>query len=413
MELHFESIQQFEEMFNDRNTMIKLNTTECDCGEYLEMQIDKVTITIGEYKIEINECPIMLCEGCGYIQLCPSIPQDAYYAYFKMQENGKTHGILTRRNDVRFSYAEEADFKYDSRDLSIPGRDVDLDPTHPKGFSCPVYFDRKVLNAFFTDDEYELDFFSETYGSIAKLGKNGWKYEWNIVFGINKNNKVIIFLGDLDQIEKDDRAIYWLKSYNIKSDHCLVHTEFYQAQLNCVFSDPIKEKRIISLRNAFFKKMEKKYGVKLFHLEEEVEAKGNSIEKPINYSKREIEENIIVLDGVLNEGIDCDELRKLCMQLVNPVPKDIKKLKTRKLLEAIISISVGDAAAKEIIAPLFYLNNLRVCFAHLIPQSEIDKYQNNIVAAFGLSSFDEYKELYDTLIDKLYNLYTYLNITEI
>ena len=50
MELHFESIQQFEEMFNDRNTMIKLNTTECDCGEYLEMQIDKVTITIGEYK---------------------------------------------------------------------------------------------------------------------------------------------------------------------------------------------------------------------------------------------------------------------------------------------------------------------------------------------------------------------------
>lgn len=224
---------------------------------------------------------------------------------------------------------------------------------------------------------------------------------------------MIIFLGDLDQIEKDDRAIYWLKSYNIKSDHCLVHTEFYQAQLNCVFSDSIKEKRIISLRNAFFKKMEKKYGVKLFHLEEEVEAKGNSIEKPINYSKREIEENIIVLDGVLNEGIDCDELRKLCMQLVNPVPKDIKKLKTRKLLEAIISISVGDAAAKEIIAPLFYLNNLRVCFAHLISQSEIDKYQNNIVAAFGLSSFDEYKELYDTLIDKLYNLYTYLNITEI
>ena len=112
--------------------------------------------------------------------------------------------------------------------------------------------------------------------------------------------------------------------------------------------------------------MEEKYGVKLFHLEEEVEAKGNSIEKPINYSKREIEENIIVLDGVLNEGIDCDELRKLCIQLVNPAPPNIKDLKTRKLLQAIISISAGDATAKEIIAPLFYLNDLRVCFAHLI-----------------------------------------------
>ena len=203
-----------------------------------------------------------------------------------------------------------------------------------------------------------------------------------------------------------------MKSYNIESDHCIVHTEFYQAQLNCVFSDPIKEKRIISLRNSFFKKMEKKYGVKLFHLEEEVEAKGNTIEKPINYSKREIEENIIILDGVLNEGINCDELRKLCMQLVNPVPRNIKDLKTRKLLQAIIAVSAGDDA-KQIIAPLFYLNDLRVCFAHLISQSEIEEYQNAIVAAFGLSSFDEYRKLYDTLIDKLYYLYTYLNVTEI
>lgn len=173
---------------------------------------------------------------------------------------------------------------------------------------------------------------------------------------------------------------------------------FLSAEENCL---PANVASLHTLRNAFFRKMEEKYGVKLFHLEEEVEAKGNSIEKPINYSKREIEENIIVLDGVLNEGIDCDELRKLCIQLVNPAPPNIKDLKTRKLLQAIISISAGDATAKEIIAPLFYLNDLRVCFAHLISQGEIDKYQNNIVAAFGLSSFDEYKKIYDTLIDKL------------
>lgn len=412
MELNFESIQQFEEVFNDRRTLVKLNETECNCGEYLEMHIDKVSIRIGKCKIEIYECPVMLCEGCGNVQLCPSIPQVAYDAYSEMQKSGKTYCAMKIRSDDRFSYAEEANFKYDSRDLSVPGLGVDFDETNPKGFSCPVYFDRKVLNLFFLDEEYELDFFSETYGTIAKLGKDGWDYEWSIAFGVNKNNRVIIFLGDLAQIEKDDRAIYWLKSYNIESDHCIVHTEFYQAQLNCVFSDPIKEKRIISLRNSFFKKMEKKYGVKLFHLEEEVEAKGNSIEKPINYSKREIEENIITLDGVLNEGINCDELRKLYMQLVNPVPKNIKDLKTRKLLQAIIAVSAGDAA-KQIIAPLFYLNDLRVCFAHLISQSEIEKYQNAIVAAFGLSSFEEYRKLYDTLIDKLYYLYTYLNVTEI
>ena len=61
MELNFESIQQFEEVFNDRRTAVKLNKTECNCGEYLEMHIDKVSIRIGKCKIEIYECPVMNC----------------------------------------------------------------------------------------------------------------------------------------------------------------------------------------------------------------------------------------------------------------------------------------------------------------------------------------------------------------
>lgn len=299
------------------------------------------------------------------------------------------------------------------RDMCIPGIGVDLDPTHPKGFSCPVFFKRNVLNNFFTDDDYELDFFSESYGVIAKKGTDGCQYEWKIVFGINKNNKVILFLGDLDQIEPDDPAIYWLKSYNEKSDHCIVDTELFRGQMNCIFSDPIIEKRIISLRNAFFKKMKEKYDVELFHLEEEVEKKGDDLQKLINYSKREVKENIITLDGVLNEGIDCEELRKLCMKIVAPVPKNIKDLKTRKLLQTIIAEKSGEDAARKIVAPLFYLNDLRVCFAHLIPQKEIDEYEANIVSAFGLSDFTEYKKMYDTLIDELYSLYRYLNVTEI
>ena len=88
-------------------------------------------------------------------------------------------------------------------------------------------------------NDYELDFFSESYGSIAKKGTDGWQYEWKIVFGINKNDKVILFLGDLDQIDSDDRAIYWLKSYNVNSDHCIVDTELYRGQFGCIFSEPI------------------------------------------------------------------------------------------------------------------------------------------------------------------------------
>lgn len=410
MKITYSNIEEFEDTYNIN---YGLYNTLCSCGAYFEMHLENINVSIGEYEIQINECPVMVCEKCGKKHLCPDIPQEIYTTYFEMVKNGHSLCKLTMKANIRYEYAEKADFIYDSRDMCIPGIGVDLDPTHPKGFSCPVFFKRNVLNNFFTDDDYELDFFSESYGAIAKRGTDGWQYEWKIVFGINKNDKVILFLGDLDQIEPDDPAIYWLKSYNEKSDHCIVDTELFRGQMNCIFSEPIMEKRIISLRNAFFKKMKEKYDVELFHLEEEVEKKGDDLQKPINYSKREVKENIITLDGVLNEGIDCEELRKLCMKIVAPVPKNIKDLKTRKLLQTIIAEKSGEDAARKIVAPLFYLNDLRVCFAHLIPQKEIDEYEANIVSAFGLSDFTEYKKMYDTLIDELYSLYRYLNVTEI
>lgn len=410
MELIYSNIKEFEDTYKKNHG---LYNTQCSCGAYFEMHLENTNTNIGECEIQINECPVMVCEKCGKKHLCPNIPRKICAAYFEMVKNGHSLCKLTINANIRYECAEKAEFIYDSRDMYIPGIGVDLDPSHPKGFSCPVFFKRNVLNNFFTDDNYELDFFSESYGAIAKKATDGLQYEWEIVFGINKNNKVVLFLGDLDQIKPDDPAIYWLKSYNEKSDHCIVDTELFRAQMNCMFSEPIIEKRIISLRNAFFKKMKEKYDVDLFHLEEEIEEKGDDLQKPINYSKREVKENIITLDGVLNEGIDCEELRKLCMKIVNPIPKNIKDLKTRKLLQAIIAEKSGEDAARKIVAPLFYLNELRACFAHLMPQKKINEYETNIISAFGISNFTEYQKMYDTLIDELYSLYRYLNVTEI
>lgn len=413
MVFNYSNIEDFENTYDNYETAEILNETKCDCGSYYEMHLDTVEVTIGEYTVLLVDCPTMVCTKCGKQHLCPDIPQEIYTTYFRLTKNGFKNCKLTMKSDIRYEFAKTANFIYDSRDMSIPGLGVDLDPTNPKGFSCPVYFDRKVLNNFFTDDDYELDFFSESYGSIAKKGTDGWQYEWKIVFGINKNDRVILFLGDLDQIDSADRAIYWLKSYNVNSDHCIVDTELYRGQFGCIFSEPIIEHRIISLRNSFFSKIKKKYGIELFHLEEEVEANGRDLRKPINYSKNEIKQNIITLDGVLNEGIDCEALRTLCSQIVVPPPANIKDLKTRKLLQNIIAVSAGQDDARDIIAPLFYLNDLRVCFAHLISQETINEYESNIVSAFNLSAFTDYRKLYDTLIDKLYYLYRYLNITEI
>ncbi|WP_157047571.1 hypothetical protein [Cellulosilyticum ruminicola] len=82
-----------------------------------------------------------------------------------------------------------------------------------------------------------------------------------------------------------------------------METELYQAQMNCIFSEPILEERIIQLRTGFYNRMIKQVNVDLSHLEDEIKQKKESVAKPISYSEREVSTNIIALDGILNEGI--------------------------------------------------------------------------------------------------------------
>lgn len=407
MNFVFDTIEDFIKEYRKTESY----SHECCCGGNKEFLLEDSNVIIGDYCITVVECPILKCQKCFKYKLGNRMPKQIQYAYTDLSNSEYSSCRLTTKLE-RFQYVEYANFVYDGRDLNIPGIGFDLDPTNSKGFSCPVFFDKKVLNNFFTDNDYSLNMFSESYGDIAKRGTDGWDWEWNIPFGINKNGNVILFLGDLEQIDKDDRAILWLKSYNIKSDHEILDTEFYRAQFLNEFSEPIIENRIINLRNCFFERVEREFGIALHHLEEEVEASANELRKPINYSKSEIKENIIILDGLLNEGIDCNRLRELYVRVVNPLPDNYKDLKTRKLLQGIIAAVEGADFAKSMISSLFYLNDLRVCYAHLISSSEIDKMMGRIIVAYGLVNEDEFKKLYCRLIKELYELYSLLMIIQ-
>jgi hypothetical protein len=410
MERRYPSLQVFiDEVKQHGYTMDK-----CTCGGSREMTLSTIPFQIDGKSITLIDCPILTCQKCGDWYLGNSIAKNIVRAYKTMNENGEIYCRMTSQNNVRYSFAESAGFIYDSRDLCIPALDVDLDHPDTPGFSCPVFFDRKVLNAFLNDDDYELNFASESYGTLAKVGTREWSYDWHIVFGINKYDHVIMFLGDLDTVCDDLRAISILKAYNIESDHTIVETELYQAQFNSVFSEPIKEARVIKLRDSFFRRVEKKTGIRLHHLEMEVETKAASIAKPINFNERELRENIVLLDGVLNEGIDCAELRKLVQTKAMVTPKNIQDLKTRKLLiELIKNEGKDEKAANELVSPLFVLNDLRGVFSHVLPAETVENYKKNAVKSLSLTTFDDYRSLYDALIDKLYILYRFLAVSEI
>ena len=84
MELIYSSIKEFEDTYN---TNYGLYNTQCSCGAYFEMHLENINVIIGEYEIQINECPVMVCEKCGKKHLCPDIPQEIYTTYFEMVKN--------------------------------------------------------------------------------------------------------------------------------------------------------------------------------------------------------------------------------------------------------------------------------------------------------------------------------------
>ena len=381
---------------------------QSDCGGIRELEMSQVDVYIGDKHLVINECPVFFCKKCGNYDLANRMPKHILSIMREFDQHpGENLCSVTMKGDLRFEYAQGADFVYDSRDLNIPGcgSEADMDPTHKEGYSLPVYFDRKVLNSFYNDDDYVLDFFSESYGQLSKKGTDGWLYEWSITFGVNNNDNVVMFLGDLDQID-DDRSLLLLKSYNIVSDHKLMGTEFYKAQMKCEFSEPIIEKRILSLRDGFYKRIKKDFNIDLTHLEDEVEEKSKRVRKPINYSETETADNIVLLDGILNEGVSENSLRQLCTLL--GVKKETKDLKTRKLLQEIIALEKSADKAKEMMAPLFYLNDARVCFAHLLSFEKEQELKSGLIKAYSLDAFEDYRTMYDSLLKGLYDLYEYL-----
>jgi hypothetical protein len=130
----------------------------------------------------------------------------------------------------KFQYCIEQDYEYDHKDYyNIPG--LSYDEEHSvEGFLTPVYFEKEALVYFLAVPEYEVEIFSESYGYFAKKDLSGvYAYDWNVPFGFNTNGKLVMWLGDINEMDDKTKAI--MKAFNIPSDHLITGSEFYQAQM--------------------------------------------------------------------------------------------------------------------------------------------------------------------------------------
>ncbi|MBU3227794.1 hypothetical protein [Clostridium algidicarnis] len=372
------------------------------CGMPMEITLLPVLVEIVDMKLNFEELHVLECIDCCFICLPKYSKEIIGGCYQNVIERGEKIGVFSRKGyRKKFNYCIEQNFLYDHNDFyNIPGLSYD-DEHSVEGFLTPVYFTKKVLLYFMQDPDYKVNLYAETYGEFRL------KNEWSIPFGINRNDKVVFWLGDLSYL--DEMTLSIMKPHNVESDHKIVASEFYAGQMCCIWSHPNREIRICEQKNKLFDALNKTYEVSLFHLNDEIKQQKEKYVKPIIITEKTIEPTINMLHKVLIEGVNMPELRKLYFKIVEIPDKKYEEWGSIKFYEVLLkNIISGNDDVKNIISPLYLLNDFRQYYDHLLSEKVKEKKCKNIIQSLGIESFDEMERIYDELLKKLATLFEYM-----
>lgn len=388
------------------------------CRNCFEISMENLRIEILDKFIDIEEIPMLKCKECGYINYTEYAKDIIGGLYNELCKRGQ-YGVRSKANGYRkkYNYATNNNFIYDHRDYeSIPGLKYDEEHSE-EGFLTPVYFDRKALLYFISDTNYEVDIFSETYGNICKKDAEGiYPYEWAVPFGFNTNGNLIFWLGDLHAMDEFSRGL--VRNFNVDSDHLLIDSEFYQAQMNCIFSDPIKEKQIIINKKVFINNIKNTYNIDLTHLNEECEQYSKLVKRPIVFNEQSVSVVINAFDKILVEGISIKKLRELYETLYEECYRDkkYKEWKSIRLIKEILIKFINNSNGEmkidieTVISPLYILHDYRNYSDHLLSTDKQESIKSNILKTLGVNNFSEQEKIYLEEVKRLDDLFKYLLI---
>lgn len=381
-----------------------INTAEswshsCEkCKSLNEMDEYETKFIIGIYEIIFDKIPLLKCTSCGEINVPPFTIGMVNYVYSEMVNRCiYNHSVKSSNYHEKYDYCKKISLVYSHHDYEcIPG----LKSSSEDGFLVPVYFNRKILSILMHLPEYQVDWFSEGYGCISKND------EWHhIVFGINSNGKVVMWLGDLDCLDEETQRYFEIN--NVDSDHKLIDSDFYRAQMLSLWSQPKRDRFVFTNRNKFYDNVMKKYSINLYHLKKECDEKRKTFNSPVLYSDSEMKNSIEILHQYCIEGISIKELKKLYFQLDSTkTPQDVNDLKSIKLLQLVFELQYSALDTSSFLSPLYLLNDLRIIFCHLLSDEEIIKLKENLLRTLSIVTFDN-RLIYDSLIERLNKLYTY------
>lgn len=325
-----------------------------------EKTSDKLTLWFGQHNVTIEEIsvtlkgvPLLKNENNGQIYFPDKTKHLIKYFVEEAKKSNKPGGILTPKNieHKRFAFAEKFNFQYSQVDYEyIPG----LIRPWDEGFLIPIFFNISVLNKYSQNPAYNLDLFSDTYGNISKND------EWSISFGINKNNRIIMWLGDIDTLPDDEK--HYLRSDNIPSDH-EIHSEFYDAQIDAKFSEPSKQSLIFHQRKELKDLIQQQFPFDLYLLEGEVSKIISNLHRPIYWEDKHVGPVIESFNRIFVESINIKAIKsdiKSTNQGVNTNDKG-----SLKIFQLWLEERIGLMNASKLMCPFYVLYDFRIITCHL------------------------------------------------
>lgn len=401
---------------------------DCEsCGFKLHLEYCNKTIKLKSGKrIGFLNAPMLVCSGCGarYIPymtniLIGEIRQAEEES--KSQETPETMEAATRECDgseeaqtpidgwydfdkikntlfCEKFIAEKVKFIYDKDDYYfIPG----LVREWKIGFLTPVFFNIEVLLKYIHHPNYGLDIGADTFGYIYKGD------EHYITFGINENNKVIMWLGDIGNLPVEEQ--FYLRSENIPSDHS-IGSEFYEAEIEVTWAKASAERTLLKKRLEFNESIRENFGFAVAQLDTETLRIAKNIHKLLINTNDAFKDLMIPLNELLVEAINNKGIRKKLKEQHPELKDELKDKKGIKLLQLWLEKNTEGIDVSLEIAPLFVLYDLRLVSAHLYSDESRDDLLNACCTRLGLDQNErDYIVIANTLIDKLTEMYIKFN----
>lgn len=365
-----------------------------DCRTLLDLEFSRYDEGISGVHIQIDGLPVLRCSTCNKDHL-PDLSRLALIDCHKraVEAGSAVFACVRKKRTHEFKFAK-VPFLYDPDDyFYIPGLHRPFDV----GFLTPVFFKREVLLKYDNSPSYRVQFASTTYGTIY----TGEEY---ISFGINKNGLVVMWLGDIAKMPESEQ--YYLRSENVASDHS-IGSEFYEGQIECVFTEVSREDRLFKARSAFIEANFKRFAKKIAHLDDEVMNLALAFNGPVVDTEKERRHVADTLNKIYIESFDNAALEDVLKSLGG----DAKNLGSLKRLQGVLERALPNEDINSLLSPLYVLYDLRVAYSHLTSAERQREVLQTVVDRLGIDVSVGLTDLYNRLIEAL--IATFERLTEL